>query len=166
MATFDHVHIYAHDLLRSLAFYTGVLGAEEVGRIPTTRGFNHILLLGGQFLAVSEFPEGLSPAEPAGVADGALRVGFGVAHLGINVPDLDALLPQLEAAGVTLHSEPRGGEPIRYVYFTAPDGVVIELTQYNVPAHLQPAIEALALFHRGVHVAKRFIGKRLLAAAS
>ena len=49
---------------------------------------------------------------------------------------------------------------------TGPDGVVFELTEYDVSPKLQPAIKALALFDRGVHAAKRAIGKRLLAAAT
>jgi catechol 2,3-dioxygenase-like lactoylglutathione lyase family enzyme len=165
-ATFDHVHIYAQDLPRSLHFYTAVLGAEEVGKIPKEVGFNHILLLGGQFMAVSAFPPGITPREPPAVGDGALQVGFGVAHIGLNVASLDELLPKLERAGITPHSAPRGGSPVRYVYFTGPDGVVFEVTQYQVSAKLEPAIKALALFHRGVHAAKRVIGKRLLAAAT
>ena len=52
------------------------------------------------------------------------------------------------------------------MYFTGPDGVVFELTQYDVSPKLQPATRALALLDRGVHVAKRAIGKRLLAAAT
>ena len=165
-ATFDHVHVYAQDLPRSLHFYTEVLGAEVIGKIPKEVGFNHILLLGGQFMALSAFPPGITPREPAAVADGALQVGFGVAHIGLNVADLDDLIPKLERAGITPHSEPRGGKPVRYVYFTGPDGVVFEVTQYQVSAKLQPAIRALEAFHRGVHAAKRVIGKRLLSAAT
>ena len=161
-----HTMLRVGNLQRSIDFYTQVLGAEEIGKIPKEVGFNHILLLGGQFMAVSAFPPGITPREPAAVADGALQVGFGVAHIGLNVASLDDLLPKLEHAGITPHSPPRGGSPVRYVYFTGPDGVVFEVTQYQVSAKLQPAIKALEGFHRGVHAAKRLIGKRLLAAAT
>jgi catechol 2,3-dioxygenase-like lactoylglutathione lyase family enzyme len=170
--TFDHVHIYARDLPRTLRFYTAVLGAEHIGKLPKSEGlpgdaaFNHILLLGGQFLALSTFPPGIAARTPPAADDGALQVGFGVAHIGLNVPSLDDLIPTLEREGYDLHSEPRGGEPVRYVYFTGPDGVVFELTQYQVSPKLAPAIKALAMFDRGVHAAKRAIGKRLLAAAT
>ncbi|MEZ4324552.1 MAG: VOC family protein [Polyangiales bacterium] len=170
--TFDHVHVYAQDLPHTLDFYMTVLGAEPMGKIPKDNGatgddaFNHILLLGGQFMAVSAFPPGIAPRTPPEADDGALRVGFGVAHIGLNVANLEAVIPAIERAGYVPHSEPRGGDPVRYVYFTGPDGVVFELTQYQVSPQLEPAIKALALFDRAVHAAKRAIGKRLLAAAT
>lgn len=75
-------------------------------------------------------------------------------------------MARLEAAGVDVHSEARGDGPIRYVYFTAPDGVIIELTQYVLPAKLRPAAAVLDLFNRGVHKARTAIGKALVKGAT
>ena len=164
---FDHVHVYCRDLDASLGFYEELLGAERVGAIPNSFGdFNHVVLLGGQFLVLSHYPPGMEPGEPSAVGDGAFEGGYGVAHLGLNVPDLEPLARRLRDAGVELHSaEPRGGAPVRYLYLTAPDGLVVELTQYVVPEKLRPAIGALRLFNAGVHVARRAIGRALVAAA-
>ncbi len=159
---FDHVHLYATDTGATLAFWCDALGAERIGVL----GDLTLLVLGGQFIAVSEFPDDIEPTAPPPVGDGAVKAGFGVAHVGLNVDDIDALLPALEAAGAVVHSAPRGDGPIRYVYFTAPDGVVVELTQYVVPAHLAPAIAFLRGFNRAVHAAKRTIGKALVRAAT
>ena len=165
---FDHVHIYCRDLDASLRFYREVLGADEIGTLASSdprKSGVHLHLLGGQYLALSSFPPDLAPQPLPKHGDGALDVGHGVAHLGLNVSSLEPYLARLEDAGVDVHSGPRGDGAIRFVYFTAPDGVVIELTQYVVPSHLRPAIRALERFNRGVHLAKRAIGRQLVARA-
>jgi catechol 2,3-dioxygenase-like lactoylglutathione lyase family enzyme len=159
---FDHVHFYATDPDAARAFWCDVLGAEEVGQL----GKNLLLILGGQFIALSGYPPDIAPAAPPAPGDGALRAGFGVAHLGLNVADLEALLPALVAAGCTVHSAPRGEGPLRYVYFTAHDGIVVELTQYVLPRKLRPAELALRGFNHAVHRTKKMIGRALVRAAS
>ena len=167
ITNFDHVHIYCRDLEASLDFYQGTLGAEALGEIPSSSGgSNHFLLLAGQFLRLSHYPPGIAPADPPAVGDGALTCGFGVAHLGLNVTSLASIIARLRASGVHVHGEPRGGGPIRFVYFTAPDGVIIELTEYVLPARLRPVGAALNLFNRAVHASRRTIGKALIKAAA
>ncbi len=167
ITNFDHVHFYAEDLDASLSFYQDVMGAELVGAIPNSHGGkNHILLLGGQFLAVSGYPPGITPRKPAAHGDGALTHGYGVAHLGINVRKLEPLIAKLKGAGIDVHSAPRGTGSLRYVYFTAPDGVVIELTEYVLPANLRPVVAALDAFNKAVHLARRSIGKALISRAT
>ena len=162
-SSFDHVHLYAADLAAAIAFYVDVLGGERIGRLPSGgRGDNHLLLLGGQFLVVSAFPEGIAPAPPADVGDGALTHGFGVAHLGLNVSDLDATLARLRSAGVHIHSEPRANSALRFVYFSAPDGVVIELTQYTLPRHLKPLAGVANAINWGIHRVRRGLGRQLV----
>lgn len=163
IASFDHIHIYTADLPSSLSFYRNVLGAELVGAIPNSHsGHNHVLLLAGQYLVFSTYPPGMTPQQPASHGDGALSHGFGVAHLGLNVHWLEPVITRLEDAGFQLHTSPRGEGVVRYVYFTAPDGVVIELTQYRVPAKLRPALRALAIFNKAIHRARYRIGKALI----
>ncbi len=167
ITNFDHVHFYTADLQGTLEFYERVMGAEAIGAIPNSHGGkNHILLLGGQFIAISHYPPGLEPHEAPEHGDGALRHGFGVAHLGINVRKLEVLITKLKDAGIEVHSAPRGAGALRYVYFTAPDGVVIELTEYNLPAKLRPVVAALDAFNKGVHLARRGIGKALIKRAA
>lgn len=155
ISNFDHIHLYASDLSATLAFYERTLGADRVGAIPNSHGgHNHLVLLGGQFLAISDYPPGHKASEIPPYGDGALAAGFGVAHLGLNVDELEPVIKRLAAAGVAVHSPPQGEGAIRYVYFTAPDGVVIELTQYALPAKLRVAASALKLFNIGVHKAR------------
>lgn len=167
ITSFDHVHLYSADLDGSLAFYQRVLGAEKVGSIPNDHGGkNHVLLLGGQHLVLSDYPPGLAPREPAQRADGALSHGFGVAHLGLNVRHLERFVQRLRSAGVEVHDAPRGSGAVRYVYFTAPDGVVVELTEYVVPRKLRPAIAALEAFNKAIHLARRRVSKALISRAT
>ena len=167
ITAFDHIHIYAADPEATRSFYERNLGAERVGAIPASHGrSNRFLILGGQYLVVSEFPPGLAPAAPPRAGDGAFTHGFGVAHFGLNVDDLDALIARLTAAGVDVHSDANDAGPLRYVYFTAPDGIVIELTQYVLPARLRPVAAALRAFNRGIHVTKRAIAKKLLSSVA
>lgn len=165
--TFDHVHIYSAKPELALEFWREAMGAEPVGDLGAVK----LLILGGQFLAISAFPEGNEPAEARELGDGAFKRGLGVAHVGINVDDIEALLPKLEAHGAEVHTsfrehgKLRGEGPLRFVYFTAPDGVIVELTEYVLPRHLVPAARALSGFNRAVHVARRSIGRALVRAA-
>jgi catechol 2,3-dioxygenase-like lactoylglutathione lyase family enzyme len=164
--SFDHVHLYARDLAVALRFYTHDLGAENIGILPSNSGSdNHLLLLGGQFLVVSRFPEGMEPATPPPEGDGALTHGFGVAHFGLNVADLAQTIATLQSSGVRVHSSPRGAGAVRFVYFTAPDGVVIELTEYKLPPKLRPLAKVAVGIDRGIHRVRRLLGQQLVRGA-
>ncbi len=164
--TFDHVHLHTTDLAGALEFYQNTMGAEPVGILPNSHGGeNHLIVLGGQFLVLSDYPPGFEPEALPAYADGRLARGHGVAHLGINVDKLEPILARLAAAGVEVHGSPKGSGAIRFVYFTAPDGVVIELTQYVLPPKLKPVVAALSFFNRGVHRARWAIGKALVKGA-
>lgn len=164
---FDHIHIYTSDPERTMTFYERHFGAERIGRLSTDSGrANHFLILGGQFLVVALFPDGVAAEEPTGDGATGTRSGFGVGHIGFNVEGLDRLVERLRAAGVRVHGGPMRASVIRYVYCDAPDGVTIELTEYVVPARLAPAVVLLRGFNRGVHLAKKAIGARLLGALS
>jgi catechol 2,3-dioxygenase-like lactoylglutathione lyase family enzyme len=166
-ATLDHIHVFAHDPARSIAFYVDALGAEHLGALPssTDKPDNHLLLLGGQFLVISAFPADMQAQECPEVGDGALRAGFGVAHFGLNVPDLDEAVARIRAHGIEPHSGPRGSGSIRFVYFSAPDGVVIELTEYVLPPRLARLASIATLFDRGVHAVRRVLGRKLVGGA-
>ena len=167
VAAFDHVHIYAADPASTLAFYRRHFGAEHLGDLPNAQGgVNQFLLIGGQRVVVGAFPPGLAPAAPPPVGDGAHAAGFGIAHVGINVDDVDAAVRELEAAGVPVLSPVRGGGLVRYAYIQAPDGVIIELTAYQVKGALRAALPLLAAYNRLVHAARRALVKAGLPAGS
>lgn len=129
----DHIHIYAADPEESARFYLDHLNATPVHRNTNINGDLRIFLaLGGQILVVGSFPSGMAPAGPPSAGDGAYDHGFGVAHFGLRVEDVCAATAELSAAGVRVLAEPRS-EPsgLTYAYIAAPDGVVVELTQYE-----------------------------------
>lgn len=129
----DHIHVYAADPDSSAQFYQDHFDATPISRDANINGDVRIFLgLGGQVLVVGSFPAGLAAAEPPDAGDGAYTHGFGVAHFGLRVADVEASVAELSIAGVrvlsrTVH-EPSG---LTYAYVAAPDGVVIELTQYE-----------------------------------
>ncbi len=158
----DHIHIHAADPSATIRFYESCLGAEHLGSIPSGEGGrNHGVLLGGQILVISEFPPGMTPMDPPEAGEGALRSGFGVAHFGVQTTDLDGVLARLLEAGVHAHAEPRRTGSIRYAYVTAPDGVVIELVELHLPAHLARFVPLLNGVNRAIHLTRRTLAKQL-----
>lgn len=132
----DHIHIYAADPEESARFYQLHFEAKPVHRNANTNGDLRIFLaLGGQILVIGSFPVGLAPASPPEAGDGAFSHGFGVAHFGLRVADVDAAIAELSASEVHILSQPvQEPSGLSYAYIAAPDGVVVELTQYEAPA--------------------------------
>lgn len=132
----DHIHIYAAEPEGSALFYQRHFGAKAVLRNTNVNGDSRIFLaLGGQILVVGSFPNGLIPAAPPEAGDGAYRHGFGIAHFGLRVTDVTAAVAELSDLGVRVLTQPVC-EPsgLTYAYIAAPDGVVVELTQYDATA--------------------------------
>jgi catechol 2,3-dioxygenase-like lactoylglutathione lyase family enzyme len=129
----DHIHIYAAEPEESARFYTHHFEAKPVLRNTNANGDTRIFLaLGGQVLVLGSFPKGHAPAPPPQAGDGAYRHGFGVAHFGLRVADVDAAVAELSASGVRVLGEAvQEASGLRYAYVAAPDGVVVELTQYE-----------------------------------
>jgi predicted enzyme related to lactoylglutathione lyase len=110
--------IVTNDLDRLLAFYTGLLGAQEVMRFPEDGPVFYVgLELGDAELGLSS-DASVVPGEP------------GRMLLSIEVPDVDALLPQVEELGGTATS---GANDMpwgqRVAHIKDPDGNVVNLTQ-------------------------------------
>jgi catechol 2,3-dioxygenase-like lactoylglutathione lyase family enzyme len=132
----DHIHIYSLRPEAAVEFWQRHFGAEQV--METKNNLHQAVLIvrvGGQHLAFSEFPPELRPAEPPRVTAAAGQTGTGpggsgVMHLGINVADVHAAVAELAAAGVPVHSQPVLAYGTTSAYVEAPDGVLIELTQY------------------------------------
>ena len=129
----DHIHIYCADAERSAAFYSEHFGANPVHRSQNVYDQTRIFLgLGGQLLVLGPFPPGAAAAKPPAAADGAYSHGFGVSHFGLRVTDVADAAEELRGAGVEILSEPVTEKTgLIYAYVAAPDGVVVELTQYG-----------------------------------
>jgi catechol 2,3-dioxygenase-like lactoylglutathione lyase family enzyme len=131
----DHIHIYAADPHESMRFYERFFEAKEVHRNTGDDGEVQLFLaLGKQIVVVASFPAGMTPTAPPDSGDGAYVHGFGVAHFGLRVLDIAAAIEELRDGGVRILTEQcQGFSGLEYAYIAAPDGVVIELTQYEVP---------------------------------
>jgi catechol 2,3-dioxygenase-like lactoylglutathione lyase family enzyme len=132
----DHIHIYAANPEESARFYQRHFEAQAVHRNTNANGDTRIFLaLGGQIVVVGSFPANLESAAPPEAGDGAYSHGFGVAHFGLRVADVAAAVEELSGSGVRvlgdMAKEPTG---LTYAYVAAPDGVVLELTQYEPAA--------------------------------
>ena len=110
--------IVTNDLDRLLAFYIGLLGANEVMRFPDDGPVFYVgLALGDSELGLSS-DASVVPGEP------------GRMLLSIEVPDVDALLPKIEGLGGESTS---GANDMpwgqRVAHIKDPDGNVVNLTQ-------------------------------------
>ncbi len=128
-----HVPQRVPDPEGSAAFYKERFEAVEVLRNENVYGQTNIFLaLGGQILVLGCFPPDISPAAPPAPGDGAYTHGFGVAHFGLRVRDIDAAVQELTERGVKVLGGPiHEASGLHYAYIEAPDGVVVELTQYE-----------------------------------
>lgn len=129
----DHIHVYGAYPERSASFYIEHFNASEIFRNENVHGQTRIFLsLGGVVLVLGPFPPGIEPSSPPEVGDGAYLHGFGVAHFGLKVADVEQAAAELRKAGVVLLGEPvHESTGLSYCYLAAPDGVVVELTQYG-----------------------------------
>jgi lactoylglutathione lyase len=129
----DHIHIYAAEPEESARFYQRHFEAKLLHRNTNANNDTRIFLaLGGQILVLGGFPSGMAAVPPSEVGDGAYCHGFGVAHFGLRVAGVDAAVAELSASGVRILSQPvREPSGLSFAYIAAPDGVVVELTQYD-----------------------------------
>ncbi len=129
----DHLHIYAANPAVSAKFYMDHFDAKHLVENKNNNGDTRIFLsLGGQVLVLGDFPAGLGPKELPDIGDGAYAVGHGISHFGLRVENVTTALAELSEQSVTILSQPVTEESgLTYAYLLAPDGVVIELTQYG-----------------------------------
>ncbi|HEU4404871.1 MAG TPA: VOC family protein [Polyangiaceae bacterium] len=134
VASVDHIHVYGLDPLASVAFWQRHFGGESVFQTKNVHDQDvHLVRVGAQVLAFSEFPPGRAPGPPAADAAAALEgmSAAGVMHLGVRVRDVAAAAAELRRAGVPVYGEPRAAHGVTFVYVQAPDGVLVELTEYE-----------------------------------
>jgi catechol 2,3-dioxygenase-like lactoylglutathione lyase family enzyme len=128
----DHIHIYSVDPESSVGYYTEVFGAAAVGNARTSRGGTmHFVRLGGLALVLAPYPPGVEPGIPPVYDDGTYQRGFGVAHFGLHVDELADAVESVRRLGGRILSEPREHAGLRFAYVGAPDGVIIELLEYD-----------------------------------
>jgi catechol 2,3-dioxygenase-like lactoylglutathione lyase family enzyme len=147
----DHINIVVTDLVRSVRFYTEVLGftktknaslaGDWIEKIVGLRGVKanvtYVVAPAGEprlELLCYEAPKG------ANFPLNSQANTIGLRHIALRVDDIDAAIRKLRAAGVTVFADPvrvpggvvqhDAGEKI-LAYVLDPDGVILELTEYR-----------------------------------
>ena len=143
-----HIGLVVSDIERAIAFYRDALGLELrhrqdqanpytsslVGYEDASLRIAQMRLPGAERGRSGHLVELIEYVNPAPDQVEAVRARIGAGHLALQVTDIDALRPRLEAAGAVLVNEPvaitaginTGG---RAVYLTDPDGITLELVQ-------------------------------------
>ena len=125
----DHLGIAVRSIEDSLPFYAAQLGLEIASRETVEHEKVKLAMLpAGQ--ARIELLEALSP--DSGIAKFIEKRGPGLHHVALRVPDLNATIARLEAAGVRLLGAPQqgaGGHTYVFVHPAASGGVLWELIQ-------------------------------------
>jgi catechol 2,3-dioxygenase-like lactoylglutathione lyase family enzyme len=128
----DHLHIYSGDPEGSVRFYTEILKAEPIGQAKSRHGGTmHFLRLGGLALVLAPYPPGIEPGIPPAYGDGTYQRGFGVAHFGLHVDSLEDAVESVRRRGCKILAEPKENAGLQFAYVGAPDGVIIELLEYD-----------------------------------
>jgi lactoylglutathione lyase len=125
--TIDHASINVSDLSRSIDFYCNKLGFR-VSRTIDTPELNIVFVqLGASSLELIARKD-----RPVATRTAPRTDGVGLAHVALRVSDIDEVFSQLKEKGVEFSSPPHNatGEP-RIAFFSDPDGVTLELIQWQ-----------------------------------
>ena len=114
MICFDHAHIFASDMDKTIEFYTNMFGARVVYDAKLVGQRNVRLVLGGMGLHIYD-------QQPRSADRGLVH------HLGIRTDELDSLVESMGSKGVQFRKPITEDEAFRYIMCEAPDGVLIEL---------------------------------------
>ena len=129
----DHGGLLVSDVERSVHFYVDALGLERVPRPSTFDTPGAWLRVGAQQIhLIGETEDGRARAMTPRYDHAEVVIGYGT-HLALDVEDLDAALARAAAAGVHPPGEVFArGDGVKRVFFTDPDGHVIELMQTGI----------------------------------
>lgn len=120
----QHVHIICRDMQQMIDFWSSGFEAvvEEYRDFSGAKGA--ILDIGmSAKLYLKEVPCEWDPDAPR---------RSGLEHIGMIVADLDAVMQKLSTMPkVSIMCEPFISEPVRCVYITGPEGVMLELMEYT-----------------------------------
>lgn len=119
----EHVNLTVSDLDRSVDFYGHLFGFEVRWRGSTSDGKPAAHVGNGQhYLALFE-----GRSQTRASAD-YLRTGLN--HFGFVIDDLEVMRKRLATLGIEPHHE-ASYEPGRRLYFFDPDGIEVELVEYD-----------------------------------
>ncbi|TPW26508.1 VOC family protein [Pararhizobium mangrovi] len=121
-----HAAIRVADTERTLAFYVGKLGFDEMMRLDDDDGglmLIYLRITDDQYLEIFPDAEGTHAPDPQ---------ANGLNHFCLTVDDLDAVVERLRSNGILPTIEPKTGlDGNRQAWIADPDGNRIELMQMN-----------------------------------
>ena len=121
----EHVNLTVSDLKRSIDLYSDLLGMRVRWQGTTTNG-SPAAHVGDDHCYLALFQSSPELADRPAVDYSAV----GLNHFGFVVDDLDAARARLADHGLSAHQE-QDYEPGRRLYFFDPDGIEVELVQYE-----------------------------------
>jgi lactoylglutathione lyase len=134
-----HVALNVRDLNKSLEFYTQTLGFPEMMRLPKENGETWLVYLR---ITDQQYLE-LFPGAETEKAPESWHAN-GMTHLCLMVDNLDAVVAQIKAKGVTLLIEPKSAaDGNRQAWLSDPDGNRIELMEMGADSQQLQAIKRL-----------------------
>lgn len=115
-----HVHIFASDMIGTLDWWRRHMGARIAfdGRVAGSR--NVLLAVGSGHINIYDQP-------PRGHGPGPMH------HIGVRVTGLRDVWRKLSAEGVRSPNGIREHDGFRYVMVEAPDGILVELFEFDDP---------------------------------
>ena len=116
-----HAHIFASNLDQTLGWWREHLGARVLFDDVIAGSRNVLIGVGSGRINIYDQP-------PKGPGRGPVH------HLGVRVRDFDAVWKRLQDNGVTSPNGPREQDGWRYVMIAAPDGVLVEIFEFDDPA--------------------------------
>lgn len=116
-----HVHIFASDMQATLNWWRRHMGARVAfdGRVAGSR--NVLIEVGGGRINIYDQP-------PRGQGPGPVH------HIGVRAKGLRDVWKKLAAEGVRSPNGIREYDGFRYVMVEAPDGILVELFEFDDPA--------------------------------
>lgn len=131
--SFDHIHIYSNEPEEAAKFYKHYFDGKELYSKEGGKGARIFMSLGGQIIVIGPLPTDRAVSGSNDLNENHQKHQIGLDHFGIRVKDLDSAVEELRDQGVQILTEPvSGSSGINYAFIAAPDGVIIELTQYGV----------------------------------
>jgi len=120
---FHHLHLICSDLEKMIAFFGEALGAKLVERKKFGDADGAVLNLNGTSIFLRTAREADRLLDDASVST------YGYNHVGLEVPDLQAVYRDLTNKGHVFSAPPAPSGGRSVAFLKGPDGITIELLQ-------------------------------------
>jgi lactoylglutathione lyase len=118
-----HTRYRVNDLEKTIAFYTQVLGLEEIRRHKSPRGSELVFLRtpnSEELIEICSYP-----------SSGEVSFCPDLTHLAFEVENLETFAAHAAALGYPLTDGPTESSSGRFAFIDAPEGYEIELIEYR-----------------------------------